>query len=39
MHLESTNLLDKVKRIDRFQFTSAVKGDFTRWRVPQYNNQ
>ena len=37
MHLESTNLLDKVKRIDRFQFTSAVKGDFTRWRVPQYN--
>ncbi len=37
MHLENSNLFDKVKRIERFQFTSAVKNDFTRWRVPQYN--
>ena len=37
MHLENSNLIKNVKRIKRFQFTSAALNDFTRWRVPKYN--
>tara|TARA_B100000925_G_scaffold291715_1_gene280946 strand:- start:7475 stop:8320 length:846 start_codon:yes stop_codon:yes gene_type:complete len=36
MQLENYDLLDKVQRIKRFQFTSALESDFTRWRIPKY---
>ena len=35
-HLEWTGLVSKVKRIRRFSFTSALKGENTNWRVPKY---
>jgi hypothetical protein len=37
MHLESFTSKDEIIRIKRFQFTSATKKDFTRWRVPKYS--
>ena len=37
MHLESFTSKDEIIRIKRFQFTSATKKDFTRWRVPEYS--
>ena len=36
MHLDSFISNDQVIRVNRFQFTSALKNDFTRWRVPKY---
>jgi len=35
-HLQHSNLLEKVKRIDRIQFTSSLKNDETNWRIPKY---
>lgn len=35
-HLENSNLIDKVKRFKRFQFTTTIKEDFNRWRTPNY---
>lgn len=35
-HLNSTNLLSKVKRFDRISFTSALKNEPTNWRIPTY---
>ena len=37
LHLENIKLIDKVVRINRFQFTSSLKDDFTRWRIPKYS--
>ena len=37
LHLENINLIDKVVRINRFQFTSSLKDDFTRWGIPKYS--
>ena len=37
MHLDSFTSKDEIIRIRRFQFTSAAKKDFTRWRVPEYS--
>jgi len=37
MHLDSSLLSKKIIRINRFQFTSSSKNDFTRWRVPKYS--
>lgn len=34
--LDSFGLLNKVKRFNRTQFTSALNSDFTNWRVPKY---
>ena len=36
MHLEDIGLTRIIKRYPRFQFTTAKKNDFTRWRVPKY---
>ena len=35
-HLQSNKLINKVERVDRFQFTSALKSDKTNWRIPKY---
>lgn len=35
-HLKHINLYEKIKRIDRVQFTSSLKSDKTNWRVPKY---
>jgi len=37
MHLNHIGLTSKIKRNKRFQFTTAKKNDFTRWRVPKFN--
>ena len=37
MHLNHIGLMPKVKRNKRFQFTTAKKNDFTRWRVAKFN--
>ena len=34
--LKSYDLHKKIKRYKRTQFTSALRGDFTNWRVPKY---
>ena len=33
---DARNLYEKIKRIDRVQFTSSLKSDKTNWRVPKY---
>ena len=35
-HLMNEDLFHSVKRIKRSQFTTAIKGDLTNWRVPKY---
>lgn len=35
-HLENVNLLSKVVRYKRSQFTSSLKGEHTNWRVAKY---
>lgn len=35
-HLQNSNLIGKVKRFKRFQFTTTKKEDFNRWRTPEY---
>ena len=37
MQLKEYSLIDHVVRFERFQFTSAIDTDFTRWRVPKYS--
>lgn len=34
--LISSGLSNKVARFDRLQFTSAIQGDKTNWRIPKY---
>ena len=34
--LKTNGLLSHIKRYSRTQFTSALKNDFTNWRVPKY---
>ena len=36
MHLKDIGIYKYIKRHDRFQFTTAKKTDFTRWRIPEY---
>ena len=35
-HLENENLLEKIVRIERINFTVSKKHDATRWRVAKY---
>ena len=35
-HLDNIGILNKVKRFDRNQFTTAVNSDTTNWRIPKY---
>ena len=35
-HLISTHLENKVKRFERSQFTTSLKGEHTNWRVAKY---
>lgn len=35
-HLNKTGLIHKVKRLDRSQFTTSLKGEHTNWRVAKY---
>ena len=35
-HLKNTELINKVKRSKRFQFTTSLKGEHTNWRIAKY---
>ena len=35
-HLNQNGLIKKVKRYDRAQFTTSLKGEHTNWRVAKY---
>ena len=34
--IDNIGILNKVKRFDRNQFTTAVNSDTTNWRIPKY---
>ena len=35
-HLISNDLIKEIKRYERSQFTTSLKGEHTNWRVPKY---